>query len=398
MSLPKEVHWGIMATGGIAQTFTKDLLVDPSTRNVTDVRHIVTAVASSSSLSSAEKFISNIISASQSAKCTPYGSYEELVKDPAVDIIYIGSPHSHHYQNAMLCLSHNKSVLCEKSLTVNAAQAKILYKTAKEKNLFFMEAVWTRYFPLSQTIRKHITDNDIGEVIRVLSDLSIGVAPEKEFDPGHRMVNLDLAGGALLDLGIYSLTWVFQSMYHTLPPHLREQSRPKVVGAAMTPEPRTGADESTLILLEFPKSTPTGKTRAHAVATTAMRVSDDPGRRHAGKGDVETPAVRIEGETGEIQVYGPIYRPTRYRLIPKDPAAEILDRKFEFEGGCHGMMYEADAAARCLLAGKLESETMSWAESTLIMEVMDEARKQCGLVYPDAVESTDYPLKLTSKA
>ncbi|KIW93041.1 uncharacterized protein Z519_06890 [Cladophialophora bantiana CBS 173.52] len=397
MSSPKEIRWGIMATGWIAQTFVKDLLVDPSTRNVKDIRHVVTAVASSSSLSSAEKFVSNFVSASQSTKCTPYGSYEELVKDTSVDIIYIGSPHSHHYQNSMLCLAHNKPVLCEKALTVNAAQAKVLYKTAKEKHLFFMEAVWTRYFPLSQMIRKHIMDNDIGEVVRVISDLSIGAVPEKDFDLGHRMVNLELAGGALLDLGIYALTWVFQTMYHTLPPQLRQQSRPKVIGAAMTPEPRTGADESTLILLEFPKSTPAGKTKAHAVATTAMRVSDDPARGHESKCDVETPAVRIQGERGEIQVYGPIYRPIRYRLVPKDKTAEILDRKFEFPGGCHGMMYEADAAARCLVAGELESETLPWAESTLIMETMDETRKQGGLVYPAAIETTEYPVKLTAK-
>jgi predicted dehydrogenase len=320
----------------------------------------------------------------------------------------------------MLCLSHNKPVLCEKALTVNAAQAKILYKTAKEKNLFFMEAVWTRYFPLSKAIRKHITDNDIGEVIRVTSDLSIGAVPEKDFDLGHRMVNLDLAGGALLDLGIYSLTWVFQTIYHTLSAELQQQSRPKVVGAAMTPEPRTGADESTLILLEFPKSTPTGKTKTHAVATTAMRVSDDPARNHQGKGDAETPAVRIQGERGEIQVYGPIFRPTRYRLVPKEKGSDILDKHFEFEGGAHGMMvrmgplpssnhffetvtdvlvqYEADEAAHCLVAGKLESKGLPWAESTLIMEMMDEVRKQGGLVYPEAIESTEYPLKLTAKA
>jgi predicted dehydrogenase len=398
----------------------KDILIDPATRGVTDIRHVVTAVASSSSLSSAEKFVANFVAPSQSAKAAAYGSYEDLVKDSNVDIIYIGSPHSHHYQNAMLCLSHNKPVLCEKALTVNAAQAKILYKTAKEKNLFFMEAVWTRYFPLSKAIRKHITDNDIGEVIRVTSDLSIGAVPEKDFDLGHRMVNLDLAGGALLDLGIYSLTWVFQTIYHTLSPELQQQSRPRVVGAAMTPEPRTGADESTLILLEFPKSTPTGKTKSHVVATTAMRVSDDPARNHQAKGVVETPAVRIQGERGEIQVYGPIYRPTRYRLVPKEKGSDILDEHFEFEGGAHGMMvrmrplpssnpvfeavtdvfvqYEADEAAHCLVAGKLESDGLPWAESTLIMEIMDEVRKQGGLVYPEAIESTEYPLKLTAKA
>lgn len=325
------------ATGGIARTFTKDMLISPLTRNVHDIAHSVAAVASSSSLSSAEKFISEVVSPAQSSKATPYASYEDLVKDPHVDIIYIATPHSHHYQNAMLCLEHNKPVLCEKALTVNAAQAKILYETAKKKNLFFMEAVWTRYFPLSQAIRKHITDGDIGEVLRASADMSIGA--ENDFDLSSRMINLDLAGGALLDLGIYSLTWVFQTLYHTLPADLRIHSRPKVIGTAMTPEPRTGADESTLILLEFPKSSPTGKTKSHAVATTALRVSDDPARNQSREvGDIEVPAARIQGEKGEIQVFGPLYRPTRYRLVKKSPWPEVVDRKFEFEGGAHGMM------------------------------------------------------------
>ena len=321
------------------------------------MRHVVTAVASSSSYSSAEKFIANYVSPTQPTKAAAYGSYEELVQDHDVDIIYIGSPHSHHYQNAMLCLSHTKPVLCEKALTVNAAQAKRLYQEAKQKNLFFMEAVWTRYFPISKAVRQHIQHNDIGEVIRVLSDLSIGAVPEKDFDLGHRMVNLELAGGALLDLGIYALTWVFQTMYHTMSPEMRERARPKVIGAAITLEPRTGVDESTLILLEFPKSVPTGKTKAHAVATTAMRISDDPGRSNGGKDVVETPAVRIQGEKGEIQVYGPIYRPTRYRLIPKEKGAEILDKHFEFEGGAHGMMVNSAPPHRSheLIASKVRS-------------------------------------------
>ncbi|KAK5189201.1 hypothetical protein LTR99_006114 [Exophiala xenobiotica] len=399
MATSKTVRWGMMATGGIVRTFAKDILIDPSTRKVSDLKHVITAVASSSSVSSAEKFIAEVVSPTQSTQCTPYGSYEELVKDPNVDIVYIGTPHSHHYQNAMLALEHDKPVLCEKALTVNSRQAKKLYQTAKEKNLFFMEAVWTRYFPLSKTVRKHIMDNDIGEVVRVTSDLSIGTIPEDGFDVGHRMVNLDLAGGCLLDLGIYALTWVFQTLYHTLSPSLREQGgRPRVVGAAITFEPRTHADESTLMLLEFPKSTPSGKTKAHAVATTAMRVSDDPARGHGNKPEAEVPAVRIQGEKGEIQVWGPIYRPVRYRLVPKDKDQQIIDRTFEFEGGAHGMMYEADAAARAWLAGNLESESMPWAESILIMEVMDEVRKQAGLQYPDEIETTEYPVKLKARS
>ncbi|KIW42900.1 uncharacterized protein PV06_06404 [Exophiala oligosperma] len=396
MAAPKQVRWGMMATGGIVRTFAKDILLDPSTRNVVDIKHVITAVASSSSLSSAQKFISEVVAPVQSTpSCTPYGSYEDLVKDPNVDIIYIGTPHSHHFQNAMLALQHNKPVLCEKALTVNVAQAKKLYQTAKEKGLFFMEAVWTRYFPISKTIRKHIMDNDIGEVVRVSSDMSIGAVPEDSFAVDHRMVNLDLAGGCLLDLGVYSLTWAFQTLYHTLSPSLREQDRPKVVGATMTFEPRTHADESTIILLEFPKSTPSGKTKAHAVATTAMRVSDDPAR---GRGpEVEVPTVRVQGEKGEIQVWGPIYRPTRYRLVPKDKGQEVIDKTFTFEAGAHGMMYEADAAAKAWLEGKLESESMTWQESILIMEVMDEVRRKAGLKYPDDIETTEYPVKLKGR-
>lgn len=345
-----------IATGGIAKTFTKDLIIPPSTRNVNDIIHTVAAVASSSSLASAEKFIAEVVAPSQSSQPTPYASYEELAKDPNVDIIYVATPHSHHFQNAMLCLEHNKPVLCEKALTVNAAQTKILYETAKKKNLFFMEAVWTRYFPLSIAVRKHITSGDIGEVLRVTSDLSIGA--DKDFDLSSRMINLDLAGGALLDLGIYALTWVFQTLYHTLPAELKEQSRPKVVGAAMTPEPRTGADESTLILLEFPKSTPTGKRKAHAVATTALRISDDPGRPLVKEeGDIEVPAVRIQGEKGEIQVFGPIYRPTRYRLVKKAPVSEVLDRQFTFEGDAHGMMVSHGIDAFCFCSSSLSGPT-----------------------------------------
>jgi predicted dehydrogenase len=209
----------------------------------------------------------------------------------------------------MLCLSHNKPVLCEKAFTVNAAQAKLLYSTARSKNLFLMEAVWTRYFPLSIALRNAITSSRIGEVLRVHADPSIGDKPAEAFYPGHRMVNLDLAGGCLLDLGIYALTWVYQTLYHTLP--ASERVAPKVVGATMTAEPRTGADEMTTMLLEFPKSTPKAERKAHAVAMTAMRAHFDPSTAAERKKEECTPAARVQGEEGRFRVYGPIYRPTR---------------------------------------------------------------------------------------
>lgn len=207
----------------------------------------------------------------QKSGCTTYGSYEELVKDSNVDVIYVASPHSHHYQNAMLALTNNKPVLCEKALTVNAAQTKKLVSVAKEKNLFFMEAVWTRYFPLSITIRDHIQKGTIGEVLRTTADNCPGMEADS-FDKGHRMVNPGLAGGALLDLGIYSLTWIFQTLYHTIP--AAERKAP-TVAAQVTPY-STGADFQTSMLLTFPKSTPKGVTASHGIATTSFDIHDNP--------------------------------------------------------------------------------------------------------------------------
>ena len=388
---PKRVRWGMMATGGIVRTMTRDLLIDPKTRDVNDIVHVITAAASSSSLKSAEDFVAACVTPKQDAKCAAYGSYEELVKDPNVDIIYIGTPHSHHYQNCMLALEHNKPVLCEKALTVNAAQARKLFEEAKKRNLFFMEAVWTRYFPLSIAVRDKIRNGDIGEVLRVNADLSIGETPE-DFAEGHRMVNKDLAGGTLLDLGIYALTWVFQTVYHTLPKEMRKP--PRVVGTLMTPEPRTGVDESCTMLLDFPVSTPEGKRSAHAIATSSLRTHFD----HARDTENATPAVRVQGDKGEIQVFGPIYRPARFRVTYRDNSKPIEAFGYEFPGGIHGMSWEGDEAARCWLAGKLESGGMPWDESVVIMEVMDEVRRQGELTYPDTIESTKYPIDLAARS
>lgn len=384
------------ATGKIAKTFVKDLLIDPTTRGTTDIRHRVVAAASSSSISHAQKFVSEIIASAKPAEdpeCAAYGSYADLVEDRNVDIVYVATPHSHHYQNVMLCLSAGKAVLCEKAFTVNAAQARILYQTAREKNLFLMEAVWTRCFPLCDAVGTHIRSGDVGEVLRVHADLSVGMAPEECFgDVSHRILNKDLAGGCLLDMGIYSLTWIFLALYHTRPPPQRRP--PTVKGVAMTPEPRTGVDEMTTMLLEFPTSPPTGLTTAHAIATTALRVDQDPDKLQTAG-----PAIRIQGTKGEIQVYGPAYRPSKYRIVPvrdraKDEEGGAHDHQFDLPAHGHGMFWEADEAARCWRDKKLESDVIGWDESVAIMDVMDEVRRQAGLTYPHHIESTDYPIDL----
>ncbi|CAF9924162.1 hypothetical protein IMSHALPRED_006128 [Imshaugia aleurites] len=392
MSSPHTIRWGILATGGIAEKFAKDLMIDPSTRSVSDIKHTVTAAASSSSSSRAKHFL-------ETCKCPPsasaYGSYEELVKDPNVDIIYVATPHSHHYQNTMLCLLAGKNVLCEKAFTVNATQAKRLVETAKEKKLFLMEAVWTRFFPLSLQIRKMIENGDLGAVHRVIADLSFGQDVEKTWGADgakHRMVNPDLAGGAMLDLGVYPLTWCFQTLYHTVPTTLR---KPPSVLAAVE-KYTTGADENTSILLTFP-SAPGGKP-AHGVALTSFRVATDPDGFNTAR-----PAIRIQGTKGEIQVDGPAFRPTHYRFIPaaddRDPQVvkagrneEVREVECEIPG--QGMFWEADECGRCIRDGKLESAGMGWEESIVIMETMDEVRRQGGIKYPEKIETIEYPVSL----
>lgn len=130
MSEPRTIRWGILATGGIAKVFGKDLLIDPQTRGVTSHKHTVAAAASSSSAERAQAFLKDI-GAAPDAKA--YGNYHDLVNDSTIDIIYIATPHSHHYQNARLALEAGRNVLCEKAFTINAAQARILVDIAHKK-------------------------------------------------------------------------------------------------------------------------------------------------------------------------------------------------------------------------------------------------------------------------
>jgi hypothetical protein len=193
-------------------------------------------------------------------------------------------------------------------------------------------------------------------------------------------------------VGIYSLTWVFQTLYHTLP---REQRKaPSVIVSNMVKYPTTGADEDTTMVLTFPTTTPSNlpNRSSHAVAMTAFRVATDPDKKNSAR-----PAIRIQGTKGEIQVDGPAYRPPRYRIIPRkqgDADVSVTEVESQFPADGHGMYWEADEAVRCLRDGKLESDGLPWEESIVIMETMDEIRKQNGLVYPEKIESTTYPLKL----
>ncbi|ODA81703.1 hypothetical protein RJ55_00205 [Drechmeria coniospora] len=364
------------------KVFCRDLLTDPLSRNVHDVRHTIVAVSSSTSVDKAASFIEKI-DGPASAKL--YGSYADLVADADVDIVYVATPHSHHFQNAMLALEAGKNVLCEKALTVTAAQARKLVETAEARNLFLMEAVWTRFFPLSIKIRELIASGEIGTVYRTMADLSFNENNEADdgtvtFADEHRMVNKDLAGGALLDLGVYPLTWVFQTLYHLQP---EEEKEPPTVVAAVN-RYRTGADETTTVLCQFPRH------RSMGVATTSVLVGTDPG------GNAAAPAIRIQASKGEIQVAHPAFQPTEFRVIKKGGGVDVVAcpiPKDPKRNWGHGMFWEADECARCLRDGRKQSDSMPWAESIVIMETMESALDQGGVVYPDHITTDVYDAK-----
>lgn len=306
------------------------------------------------------------------------------MNDENVDIIYVATPHSHHYQHTRLALEAGKHVLVEKPATVNVEQFAILQDIAAKNKLFLMEAVWTRFFPLSLEVADFIKAGKLGQIKRVFADFSFWNDVEQEFGTSHRMVNMDLAGGALLDLGIYSLTWLFQALYHTQPEG--ERKAPKVT-SAVDKYDKTGCDEQTTVLLDFGG--------AHGVATTSIRVASTPNEEHNAQDD-----IRIQGTLGDITInYAP--RPRTYTLTPASSSARGTPGSFKFEtkefddgpGGGHGMFWEADECARCVRDGKIESSVIGWKESEAVLQVMDEVRKQHNIVYPGGLESVEYPLK-----
>ncbi len=366
-------NWGILATGGIAEQFSRDLLIDTATRNVNDVTHRIAAIASSTSFERASAFAKKI-KAGPDVKC--YGSYEELVADERVDIIYVATPHAMHYENCKLVLSAGKPILCEKPFTINAGQTAHLIEIARSKQLFMMEAVWTRFFPLAIELQRLLFEERIiGDVKKVITDFGLPFDIQN-MEITNRILDPKLGGGALLDIGIYCLTWVFMTCFAD---PRNERTRP-IVSSGMLKTPITGVDEFTNISLVFPKS--------HVSATVATNLTV--------KSDEEA-VCRIQGTKGDITVQWPPYRPTSFTIYRKETQRlEVAQTRegpvdgeiktFEIPGGGHGMFWEADECARCLRDGKKESFRIPLDESLLTMTVMDAVRQQNDFYYPQEIE------------
>lgn len=270
-----------------------------------------------------------------------YGSYEDLVKDPDVDLVYIATPHSKHYEDMKLCIENHKAVLCEKSFTVNAKQAKEIKKLAQENNVFVTEAIWTRYMPSRRLIDETIKSGIIGDVKFVTGDLSYPITFKQ------RMVDPNLAGGTLLDLGVYGLNFVSMILGDDFEKY--NTSVQKI---------ETGVDGNETITLFYPNN-------VMATVTHSMFV------RGSRKGI-------ISGDKGYIVIEN-INNPNSIKVYD---AEDNLIKDVEIPNQITGYEYQVMECDKCLKEGRIESYSMPLDESIKIMELMDNIRDSWNLKYP----------------
>jgi predicted dehydrogenase len=314
--MTEPLRWGIISTGGIARTFVNDLQFTESG----------TAVAvGSRSMESANSFADRFDITGR------YASYEELVRDPDVDAVYIGTPHPMHYENAKLALESGKPVLVEKAFTMTSRDAIELVELARSKNLFLMEAMWTRCLPHVAAVNEVIAAGDIGDIVAVEADHG----QYFEYDPASRWFNPELGGGALLDLGVYPVS--FASMLLGPPSRIV-----KMIDLAPT-----GVDRQISMIFGYENGA-----QAYLNTTT----------------DAKTPTTAtISGTKGRIEIDGDFYAPSSFSLIARGGPT----RRFEFSTQGRGLHYEAAEVARCLASGLLESPLMPLDETVSIMRTME---------------------------
>ena len=270
-----------------------------------------------------------------------YTNYIEMLSDPEVELVYITTPHSHHYEQMKLCLEHGKHVICEKAFTINAEQARKIRTLAAEKGLYVAEAIWTRYMPSRKIINDVIQSGIIGTVNTLTANLSYNVAYKE------RIIFPELAGGALLDIGIYGLNF---ALMHFGDDIVRiESTVQKTV---------TGVDAMETITIFFRGS------RMAVLTHSIYCRSDRKGIIHGEKGYI---VVENINNPQSVSVY--------------DDNDNLLEH-YEVPQQISGYEYEFQEAVRCIREGKLEPDSMPWEKTIQVMEIMDSLRKQWGVVYP----------------
>lgn len=270
-----------------------------------------------------------------------YDSYEKLVADKKVDLVYIATPHSEHYDHARLCIEHGKPVLCEKAFTANAAQAEDLFALAEERNVFITEAIWTRYMPMLQTIKDVLNGGAIGVPTMLTANLGYTI------NGVSRLTDPALAGGALLDVGVYTLN--FASM-------IFGTAVEKITSTCTYT--KTGVDEQNSITMIFEDG------KMAVLNSSMLSISDRKGIIHGTKGFA---VVENINNFESITVYGPDYKKIA---------------KYNRPNQISGYEYEVEACVKALQRGLLECPQMPHEETVRIMRMMDGLREEWGIRFP----------------
>jgi predicted dehydrogenase len=320
-------RWGLMATGGIARTFAQDLAYVPGASLV---------AVGSRSQAKADAF------ADEFDVPHRHSSYADLAADPDVDAVYVSPPHPFHHDATMLALRGGKAVLCEKPFAMSLAESQEMVDLARSSGLLLVEAMWTRFLPTMARVREILAAGTLGEIVYVTAEHGQWFAE----DPAHRLFAPSLGGGALLDLGIYPVSFVH--MVLGTPARITAVSEPAF----------TGVDKTTSAILQY-------ESGAHGVVTTSLAAASN------------NPAA-IYGTEARLELDGWFYTPTSFRVTARD--GTVLE-SYEPPPGGRGMEYEAIEVGRCLDAGLTESPIMPLDETLAVMATMDEIRAQIGLDY-----------------
>ena len=320
------VRWGILGAGKIAGSFADEVAAFTRGR--------VTAVGSRDGRRASD------FAQRHAPSATAHGSYEALVADPDVDVVYVATPHSHHRDHGLLAVAAGKPVLMEKAFTRNEAEAREVLDAAREAGVFVMEAMLTRHLPHVAAIRALVAQGEIGEIRSVTASYGSGAA----YEPSHRLFAPELAGGALLDIGVYPLAFATDLL-----------GMPDGVTAVGLRAP-TGVDTQSTVVLRYGDATATLSSSVLAQSATSLVIA---------------------GTGGRIEVVDRFMVPTTFSVVWADGARR------EFDGYAPGAkQYEAAEVARCLAAGLTQSPRMTWQDTLDLMRVMDRARAQLGVVYP----------------
>lgn len=351
------LRWGILGAGFISGEFVHDLVLH-NKENPSGHQHIVQALGVSLE-AKGEAFLKKhgVEEASNHGIKTSVVSYEGLYNHADVDIIYIGTPHTLHKEQATAALKAGKHVLCEKPVTVNEADARDLVELAKKSNLFFMEGVWTRFFPAVVKLRKLLfEDRLLGDIYRLYADFSmhLGLA---DLPASSRGRDIKLGAGALLDVGIYPITYG----RILLDEKVGSEASKFETKSFLALDPVDKVDHETTVIIQYENG-------RQGVLTS--------GNLHEGPPSF----VRLEAAKGVVEMSSDNpARPRNFTITFRDSTREKI--VFEEKNGYKGFIHEANAVAEDIANGRIESSVVPWEETFLVMGIMDKARAENGLVY-----------------